>query len=305
MASADGHQTLNLTVSKAEGRPGDTLGYTVSYASFSDRTIEEVVLTLDYDESYLTVTEANGATPSAGVLVFRQPQLVRSRPESRTFWFKIRDDLPVGIASIKAYARLAGKEIANVASEVVTTVVVAQARLHVMLSADQTTARPGDLLTFTVSFRNDGDAASEDTTLTFDFDEGVTDVISVSDNTAVGNGRVVWNLGTLFPAQKSSRTVSLRVRENAAVKQFDTFAKITAANASSAEQHILIPLLGVNSTASGASGSIDDESESEGIVKGAATERAPRTGGAVVPLTLAISALTGLGAFLLHKRRLA
>ena len=72
------------------------------------------------------------------------------------------------------------------------------------------TVHPGDSVEFTLLYRNDGKGEARNVVLTDTLPAGLT-FVSASDQAAPVSGVITWNLGTLAPGARSSKTVRLTV----------------------------------------------------------------------------------------------
>ncbi|MDY0340876.1 MAG: SpaA isopeptide-forming pilin-related protein, partial [Coriobacteriia bacterium] len=90
--------------------------------------------------------------------------------------------------------------------------------LAITKSVDKTTAAPGELLTYTLTYWNTSDVVAYDFTITDDFDQRYVNVVGVGGGT-VADGKIVWNLaGPLTKADgKQTITYTTRVIDTMAI----------------------------------------------------------------------------------------
>jgi hypothetical protein len=254
---------FDLSVSRTEANPGDGIGYMVTFTNRTNRAVNNAVITLDYDERYLTATEMNGGYLDGGRLIYRQDKIVQGFSETRAFWFTVSEQMPYGETAFTASATLTANDLSNQYSRSVQTVVGAKPTLVVSVTADKATVGRGDVVGYTLTYQNHGNSAAERAQVFFDFDEQNADVVNSSGNPFNEGGRLRWDIGTFYPGQKSSQSATLRVRASATVPEIRTLVRITGANAGNFDQIITASIAGAGSATAGLrlTASASDENE--------------------------------------------
>ncbi|MFA4873065.1 MAG: hypothetical protein WC659_03965 [Patescibacteria group bacterium] len=230
-ASANAILSLGLSVTKNEASPGDIIGYTVTYANTAFENADNIRIILDYDEHLLTPHDIGSAVQSLGTVIYTQERLTQKTTEVRVFWFTIKEQLPSGTTTISAFARLSADNVSSLTTPTVNISAQAKPVLVATVSADKDTVRQGDLIAYTISYRNDGNTIARNTILTDDFDEQNADIIQTSTGGSVQAGEVRWSVGNFYPGQKAIQTVTVRVRGSSTLDKLTNMVTITADNA--------------------------------------------------------------------------
>ena len=230
-ASANATLSIDLSVTKKEASPGDMIGYTVTYANSAFENADNIRITLDYDEQMLVPHDIGNAVQSLGTVLYTQERLAQKTTEVRVFWFTIKEQLPSGSTTISAFARLSADNVSTLTTPTVNVSVQAKPVLVATVSADKDTVRLGDLIAYTISYRNDGNTIARNTVLVDDFDEQNADVIQTSTGGSVQSGEARWSIGNFYPGQKAIQTVTVRVRGSSALNKLTNMVTIAADNA--------------------------------------------------------------------------
>lgn len=97
----------NLVIDKRAdretARPGDTVRYTVTYRNIGPSPASEMVITDDYDERYVTVTDAAGGVVAGGKITWNVagPLTEQDGPQSITYTVRIDADLPASVERVR------------------------------------------------------------------------------------------------------------------------------------------------------------------------------------------------------------
>ncbi len=83
--------------------------------------------------------------------------------------------------------------------------------LVITKAVDKATAKPGDLLTYTLTYWNIGDAAAYDFTVSDDFDERYVTVVDAGGG-VVANGKITWSFTGPLAAEDGKKTITFTVR---------------------------------------------------------------------------------------------
>ncbi|MRR12730.1 DUF11 domain-containing protein, partial [bacterium] len=76
---------------------------------------------------------------------------------------------------------------------------------------DKHVANPGDLITYTLTYRNLGDLPAEDYTIVDDFDERYVSVVSANGGTVSG-GKITWTFEGPLTKEAGPKTLTYTVR---------------------------------------------------------------------------------------------
>ena len=95
-------------------------------------------------------------------------------------------------------------------STATVSVTVIQPVLNLAKSVDKLVAGPGDVLTYTISYSNSGNAAASNVTIA-DALPAHTTLVSASDGGTLANGTVTWAIGAVAAGAGSSVTVTVQL----------------------------------------------------------------------------------------------
>jgi uncharacterized repeat protein (TIGR01451 family) len=85
--------------------------------------------------------------------------------------------------------------------------------LQIAKSVDRQTASPGEILTYTISYKNNGRFWAKDVEIVDNLPAGLT-FISASDGGVFENGKIVWKLGKIMPGEEGQLAVQAKVNDN-------------------------------------------------------------------------------------------
>jgi len=155
-------------------------------------------------------------------------------------------------AKLQAFAQLGWRdplEIFTLFGDPALTLQAVQPRLSLSKTANVSTIKPGELLTYTLAYANDGNQAAENAVLTETYDPHT---LGDSASPAPTGGDNVWQLGTLAPGASGTIRVTLRVLEdvplgtmlrNQALLSSDTLEDELAAANTSVGSRAYLPLI--------------------------------------------------------------
>ena len=83
--------------------------------------------------------------------------------------------------------------------------------LAILKSVDKPTADPGELLTYTLTYWNNGDLVATDFTITDDFDERYLTIVDAAGGT-VADGKIVWELPGPLAKEDGKKTITYTAR---------------------------------------------------------------------------------------------
>ena len=83
--------------------------------------------------------------------------------------------------------------------------------LAITKTVDKTTAKPGELLTYTLTYWNTSDVVAYDFTITDDFDQRYITVVNAAGGT-VADGKIVWSLAGPLAQADGKQTITYTAR---------------------------------------------------------------------------------------------
>jgi uncharacterized repeat protein (TIGR01451 family) len=189
--------------------PGGLLTYTLAYTNSGGAAAADVTLSETFDAN--TTFVGSLPPPTGGVGDARYwdlGTLPAGASGSVVVTVSVDSPLPsgtlltnqAGVASPYGYAD----------QDVETTLVEGTPVLHLIKKASTATAEPGDLITYTLSYSNSGDAPAVGVLLTDTLDPNTTLV----DATPGYTGQYVWDLGDVWPSATHQVTVTVRVTDS-------------------------------------------------------------------------------------------
>jgi len=85
--------------------------------------------------------------------------------------------------------------------------------LEITKSVDRQTASPGEILNYTISYKNNGRLWAKDVEIVDNLPTGLT-FISASKGGVFENGKIIWKLGKILPGEEGQLTVQTKVNDN-------------------------------------------------------------------------------------------
>ncbi len=224
---------------------GESITYSITVRNNGTADALSVVLTDDYDQARITITNPHGGTDNGSTIVWDlgtiQPGTLVTKSVNGTIKSSVS-----GPATIVNTATVSGSNIGNIADTAQTQVpssspspsgpgVPSLTVTKLVSDSDETnresnTIFPAGVITYTVTIRNTGTADAFSVILTDDYDETYF-LVSNPDNGANNGNVITWNLGTLGPGQMLSKTVTGIVKSSVNPPvTFENTAKGTASN---------------------------------------------------------------------------
>jgi uncharacterized repeat protein (TIGR01451 family) len=212
---------------------GETYTYTLDVRNIGNSVATNVVITdtLDPDSTYVdgsctTTNLPTGATCShtGGVITWTGFDLPANMTDFLTVEYQVTiSDTASG--TIRNVAEVvADNDPDGDQDEVIVDVIATQANLQInkIIDGNPTSVQPGDVVGYTLAFRNTGNRAADDTVITDVLDPDVTYVdgscsvpASLTGATCShANGIITWNLGTLPESMTDFLTVTYSVTVN-------------------------------------------------------------------------------------------
>ncbi|WP_170150246.1 DUF11 domain-containing protein [Parahaliea mediterranea] len=247
--------TLTKTVNTTLARPGDALQYTLAFANTGSDAAANVTLTDDLPAGIQFVSASGGGVESAGTVSWNIGTLAAGQSGSVVLSGTVNSGIVDGaLITNAATIDSSTVDVGPVTSNSVQTEIDNAALLAASISATPSPALAGDVLTFTVTVRNDASPAT-----------GVTVRANVPAQTSYlshspggnydGSGQVTWAVGEL--ATGASAQVSLTVQVDAPLpddSQLSFGASVSADNATTAGAGVIVfvssrPALNLQKTA--------------------------------------------------------
>jgi len=94
---------IDKSADKTEASAGDTVTYKITYRNVSESPASDMTIVDDFDERYVTVTDANGGTVADGKITWKVagPLFADDGPQTITYTVKIDDDLPSDVTVVR------------------------------------------------------------------------------------------------------------------------------------------------------------------------------------------------------------
>lgn len=189
--------------------PGGTLTYTLAYSNTGGAPATDVIITDTIDGNTTLVDSSPPVSGSLGSSYYWNiGDLAADETSSIVITVSVASPLPSGteltntvdIASPQGYAD----------QDIETTTVLGTPELHLVKEANTTIAEPGDLITYTLSYSNGGDAPAVGVRITDTIDGNTT---FVDSDPPYDSGSYVWDIGDLWPSATYQITLTVRVTD--------------------------------------------------------------------------------------------
>jgi uncharacterized repeat protein (TIGR01451 family)/fimbrial isopeptide formation D2 family protein len=205
--------TFTKSVNLTSAPPNTELTYTISYSNapgVANSTNTVIVDTLPSNVMYVAGSSTGGGAffSSPARIVWNLGTVAANSGGSVSFKATINGSVPLNTV-ITNTARLTNNEGTNTTSSVNDTV---KALPNVVLTklVNKVTAGPNDTLTYTVKYKNVGNATAESVVIR-DTIPTTTTFISVSGGGSFTNGVVTWNVGTVNVNDSGSFTLIVKI----------------------------------------------------------------------------------------------
>jgi uncharacterized repeat protein (TIGR01451 family) len=208
--------TVNKTVDRQTAAPGEILTYTLTVTN-TGGTVTGAALFDVIPTGTQFVQASNNGVLSGETVVWSFDNLAAGTGAAVSFRARVLEDTVAG-TPISNQAQLAIPAQGSVltSNTVTTTVAPPNAQLTLAKTADRTTARPGDLVTYTLTYTNVGTTVANNVAILDPLAVGLN-FIDASGNVQidVANRTLRFNLGSLAPG--ASGAVGFRARVDASV----------------------------------------------------------------------------------------
>ena len=203
---------LNKTASKTHVDPGDTLTYTLDYKNTGNDQATSVKLEDHLPSDVTFISASPGSTVSGNVVSWDLGDLPGGGTSGSVF-VTVQVNSPLTDGKIlHNLASIASATVQPVLSSVDVTV-YSQPVLELIKTAAQSHVNPGDILLYTLEYKNTGTGQATGVTLEDHLPGNVTFVSATGGGTASGS-IVSWNIGAM-QAGAAPGSVTLKVRINA------------------------------------------------------------------------------------------
>jgi uncharacterized repeat protein (TIGR01451 family) len=202
--------SVNMTDSPDPIAAGDTLVYTLSYANSGNADATGVVLTDVVPADTTFVSATSGGTLSGSTVTWSLGSLAAGDSGSVQMTVSVDSPLPDGTIITNGSYSIDSNETAPVSGAAVTTTVTSGAVLSVTMADAPDPVDAGDLLTYTLSYANTGNADATGVVLTDVVSTNTTFVSATSGGTLSGS-TVTWSLGSLAAGDSGSVQVTVLV----------------------------------------------------------------------------------------------
>jgi uncharacterized repeat protein (TIGR01451 family) len=202
---------LGKTVDRSTAAPGELLTWTLAYTNTGNADASGVVLSDTLPARATFLSASGGGTFAHGTVTWALGTVAAGASGSVTVTARLDPVFPEGTTVLTNPAVLQGSGTPPVGSGASTTVSAASA-LVLAKAVDLATASPGQRLTYTLTYRNTGNADASDVVLS-DTLPARTTFVSASGGGTFAGGVVTWSLGTV--AAGTSGSVLLTVQLDA------------------------------------------------------------------------------------------
>ncbi len=204
---------INKTASADSARVGDVVTYTLTVANSGTAPATNVQV-FDQVPPNTTFLDSPSGSVQSGTVVWNLGTLGAGTSTTVSF----RAQLQAGAAgqgSINNIAQVRSAELPNgLASNNVVVGVIAPPQLQLSKVADRSTARPGEVIAFTLTASNLGPGTATNVQI-FDAIPNGTSFSSASSGGGFVNGNTIgWNVGTLTPGASASVVLRVQVAGN-------------------------------------------------------------------------------------------
>ncbi|MFV0376581.1 MAG: hypothetical protein ACK5JD_04675, partial [Mangrovibacterium sp.] len=104
------------------------------------------------------------------------------------------------------------------------TTVLSGPDVYVEKAASQTTGNPGDIITYTLNYGNNGNYNATTVVIVDNYDENyMTPVADQLSGGTAANGMITWNKGTIAPSGSGTITYQMKIRDDVTFPAGDTY----------------------------------------------------------------------------------
>lgn len=216
VVAASANITMTKTVDKVTARSGDRLTYTIAFRNDGQGTATNVVLT-DLLPSGVTFVDAEGNYSQVGdEIIWDIGTMAPGQPLSRWLTVDIDNTTQSGNLANTASIRYSGGNYNDRATASADTSLTATPILEVTKVVDRQFAEAGDLLTYTITYRNIGPVDATNVQI-IDTLSGLVDIPGTVAGATVdmAQRQVTWDLGTLRSGAQNTKILQVPVAAGA------------------------------------------------------------------------------------------
>ncbi len=200
---------LSKSVNRSTAAPGELLTYALAYQNSGNAAATAVVLTDTLPARTTFVSASGGGTYANGVVTWNLGTVAAGASGVVTLVVQLDAVFPDGTTTVANTAVLQSGSTPP-ASGGTSTVVTAAPVLTLSKAVDLSTASPGQLLTYTLSYQNSGNSDAAQVVVT-DAVPARTTFVSASNGGTLANGVVTWSVGTVPAGATGSVTLTVRL----------------------------------------------------------------------------------------------
>jgi uncharacterized repeat protein (TIGR01451 family) len=253
LVSAASNVTLTKSVDRAQAGPGEILTYTISFTNNGGAPVTNGSVFDVIPPGTQLVDASNNGQLSGNTLVWTIPALAPGAGGVVSFRAQVRNDVVPGtLISNQAQLAVAAQGTVLTSNTAVTTIAQPGVSLTLAKTVDRTAARPGDVITYTLSYSNLGPGTATNAEIADPVPPGLV-FLDAQGNVQVDipTRTLRFNLGSLPPG--AFGTVSFRARVDGSVAAGTSLtnqATLRAGPAGAVSSNAVTTLIGV----AGASG---------------------------------------------------
>ncbi len=201
---------LTKAVDRTSAAPGDVLTYTLTYTNSGNADATGVTVSDTLPERTSFLSASNGGTFTGSAVLWQLGTVPAGASGTVSFTVRLHAVFPSGTTQVTNIGTVSSETTLPVDSNPVVTEVVAAPALSLTKTVDRATAAPGELLTYTLAYRNTGNAEASGAVIT-DTLPARTTFVSASGGGVLSGGTVTWNLGTVAAGASGSVTLTVRL----------------------------------------------------------------------------------------------
>ncbi len=180
---------ITKAVDKNIAKPGDTITYTLHVANVGTATAPSVVVKdplTGNNRDYLTLVSTNpqASNPDPKALTWNLGSMAPGAAKDITIVAKIASVMPQGQTTIIDTGVITS-QTPNVESNPVQTVVNSTPQLTIVKSVDKSTAKVGDTITYTLTYKNNGSSDASSVTISDPFTNQNQKYLSLTSSTPI------------------------------------------------------------------------------------------------------------------------
>ncbi|MDP2183608.1 MAG: hypothetical protein Q8K99_13710 [Actinomycetota bacterium] len=204
--------SFEKTADKTAAQPGELVTYTLSWANAGDTAAKDVEIVDNYDEALVDIESTGGGTDDGDTITWDMGTLPAGGSGSVTYTARVHSIVPSTYNVVHNDATLLhdGDEYPDDWDVDVDAAPI----LSILKEADKSNADPGDQVTYTVSWFNDGNTAAENVTLDDVYDTTyVQSVVDAGGGDTSVPGTITWDIGTVAAQSGDSVTYTVKLRD--------------------------------------------------------------------------------------------